>query len=124
MEQGEPIASVPLPARFYLVNAEPGKEQFASSKRELLIKAFDSKYAAEIALEETFSRGTVMNVTTRRRLCGPISMTWNRIPTSIFGRARLWLTYKEAKMSSKNRDLLAPGRVGADGCRGQADNPA
>lgn len=59
-----PIASVPLPARVYIAGAKPVKESNynAEPKAELLVKALNAEYAAEVALLESFSRGSVINL--------------------------------------------------------------
>lgn len=59
-----PIASVPLPARVYLVNTKPIKEgdYKAEPKAEILVKALNSEFAAEVARTEDFRRGYVINL--------------------------------------------------------------
>ena len=59
-----PIASVPLPARIYLVGAKPSRESSytAEPEAEILIKALNSEHAAEVALDDSFKRGSVMNI--------------------------------------------------------------
>lgn len=59
-----PIAGVPLPARVYLVSAKPPRETNFNDEpeAEILIKALNSEHAAEIARDESFVRGSVLNV--------------------------------------------------------------
>ncbi len=59
-----PIASVPMPARIYLVSTQPAKEgsYTAEPEAEILVKALNSRFAAEIARTEEFGRGYVINV--------------------------------------------------------------
>lgn len=65
-----PVVSVPLPASIYVINAEPAREGNVQSEpeAELLIKALDSQYAAEIALTEKFARGAVMNLVEKAKV--------------------------------------------------------
>lgn len=108
-----PIASVPLPARTYVMAAEPAKEVFNSQPQtEILIKALDSKYAAEIALPEKFLRGMVMNVLDKAKIVWSNKYNEDKDPNfKFYTGATVADIQGGAKLSSKNRDLTAPARV-------------
>ena len=108
-----PIASVPLPAQTYVMAAEPAKEVFNSQpEAEMLIKALDSKFAAEIALPEKFIRGMVMNVRDKAKVVWSNQYEEEQDPEfSFYTGATVADIQGGAKLSSKNRDLTAPARV-------------
>ena len=114
-----PVASVPLPARIYLANSEPAKETSFNSQPEadILIKALDSQYAAEIAIKESFVRGSVMN------LYEKALVIWSNLynadldpefkhPEFDFRTGATVVDMRGGEdLSSRNRDLVAPSRV-------------
>jgi hypothetical protein len=106
-----PIASVPLPVRLYLVAAEPAKAP-AAPEAELLVKALDSKFAAEIARVEKVSRGTVLNVREKAEVVWSNNYEVEQDPEFDFRTGTTLVDVQGGeKLSNKNRDLLAPGRV-------------
>jgi hypothetical protein len=62
--QPSPVASVPLPARVYLASAKIASPTNLNAEPEakFLVQAFNSQLPAEIAMEESFLRGNVLNV--------------------------------------------------------------
>jgi uncharacterized membrane protein YgcG len=109
-----PIASVPLPARLYVMAAEPVKEGAYNSQpeAELLIKALNSAFAAEIALAESFTRGTVMNLREAAKVVWSNQYEVDKDPEFDFTTGATLVDIQGGdKLSSKNRDLLAPARV-------------
>jgi hypothetical protein len=102
-----PIASVPLPARTYVMKAEPGKGQV-----DMLIKALNSQFAAEIALEESFTRGMVMNVRNKAKVVWSNQYEEEKDPEFDFYTGVTVADIQGGdERSSKNRDLTAPARV-------------
>lgn len=65
-----PVASVPLPARIYLVSVDPAKDSSYTDEpeAEILIKALNSEFAAEIARQEEFTRGNVINIVDKAKV--------------------------------------------------------
>lgn len=59
-----PVASVPLPGLIFVAGGEEANESNYSDEPEakLIVKALDSKYAAEVAVSKWFRRGSVVNV--------------------------------------------------------------
>jgi hypothetical protein len=108
-----PIASVPLPVRLYLVAAEPAKAVAGSSpEAEILIKALDSKFAAEIARKEKVSRGAVINVREKAEVVWSNNYEVEQDPEFNFRTGTTLVDVQGGeKISSKNRDLVAPGRA-------------
>lgn len=109
-----PIASVPLPARLYVMAAEPAKESAYNSQpdAELLIKALNSSLAAEIALAESFTRGSVMNLRKAAKVVWSNQYNVDKDPEFDFTTGATLVDIQGGdKLSSKNRDLLAPARV-------------
>ncbi len=109
-----PIASVPLPARLYVMRAEPAKDGVynAQPKAELLIKALNSAFAAEIALAQSFTRGTVMNLREAAKVVWSNQYNVQKDPEFDFTTGATLVDIQGGdKLSSKNRDLLAPARV-------------
>lgn len=102
-----PIASVPLPARTYVMKADPGK-----GEAEMLIKALNSKYAAEIALVESFTRGMVMNVRNKAKVVWSNQYNEEKDPEFDFYTGVTVADIQGGdERSNKNRDLKAPARV-------------
>lgn len=108
-----PIASVPLPVRLYLVAAEPAKPVAGSSpEAEILIKALDSKFAAEIARKEKVTRGAVLNVREKAEVVWSNNYEVEQDPEFNFRTGTTLVDVQGGeKLSSKNRDLVAPGRA-------------
>jgi hypothetical protein len=108
-----PIASVPLPVRLYLVAAEPAKAGAGSSpEAEILIKALDSKFAAEIARKEKVSRGAVINVREKAEVVWSNKYDVEQDPEFNFRTGATLVDVQGGeKISSKNRDLVSPGRA-------------
>jgi uncharacterized membrane protein YgcG len=108
-----PIASVPLPVRLYLVAAEPAKPVAGSSpEAEILIKALDSKFAAEIARQEKVTRGTVLNVREKAEVVWSNNYDVEQDPEFDFRTGTTLVDVQGGeKIGKKNRDLVAPGRA-------------
>lgn len=109
-----PIASVPPPARLYVMSAEPAKASSVNSQpeAEVLIKALDSNHAAEIALTESFTRGSVMNVQDRPKVVWSNEYEVEKDPEfNFFTGATLVDVRGGEKLSSKNNNLLEPARA-------------
>ena len=110
-----PIASVPLPARIYLVGAKPAKEKNynAEPEAELLIKALNSKYAAEIALEDKFSRGSVINAHKKATVIwSNYKFTTEQDSEFDFRTGITLIDFSGGeKLSRRNKDLTAPTRA-------------
>lgn len=108
-----PIASVPLPARVYVMNASPPKSGFnAQPEAEFLIKALSSQYAAEIALPSSFTRGAVMNVRNRARVVWSNRYEERQDPEfNFYTGATLVDVQGGERLGRRNRDLTAPGRT-------------
>jgi hypothetical protein len=102
-----PIASVPLPARTYVMKADPGK-----GEAEMLIKALNSKFAAEIALVESFTRGMVLNVRNKAKVVWSNTYNEQKDPEfDFFTGVTIADIQGGDERSNKNRDLTAPARV-------------
>ncbi len=102
-----PNASVPLPARLYLASADTAK-----GEAEILIKALNSQFAAEIALIEEFTRGTVMNLREKAAVVWSNQYEVDRDPEFDFRTGATLVDIQGGeKLSSKNNELLAPARV-------------
>jgi uncharacterized membrane protein YgcG len=108
-----PIASVPLPVRLYLVSSEPAKLVANSSPvAEILIKALDSKFAAEIARKEKVTRGMVLNVREKAEVVWSNNYEEEQDPEFNFRTGTTLVDVQGGeKLSSKNRNLVAPGRA-------------
>jgi hypothetical protein len=112
-----PVASVPLPARVYLVSGDPAKESNYNDEPEakFLVQAFNSLLPAEIAREEDFLRGSLLNVQ------GKASVIW--VNRSDFTEAqanqefdfRTGITVLDFRggdrLSTRNRDLTVPAQA-------------
>lgn len=112
-----PIASVPLPARVYLVSADPARPNnfYDEPEAEILVQAFNSELPAEIALEESFLRGSVLNVHEKA------SVIWVNRTDLPEGKQdeefdfRTGITVIDFRggdqLNSRNRDLTAPAEA-------------
>jgi hypothetical protein len=106
-----PIASVPLPVRLYLVAAEPAKPT-AAPEAEILIKALDSKFAAEIARKEKASRGAVLNVREKAEVVWSNNYEEEQDPEFNFRTGATLVDVQGGeKLGKTNRNLVAPGRA-------------
>ncbi len=109
-----PVASVPLPARVYLANAEPAKETSYNSQpeAEIIIKALNSEYAAEIAIKKSFIRGSVMNLYEKAMIIWSNRYAPEKHPEFDFRTGATVIDMRGGEdLSSRNRDLVAPARV-------------
>ncbi len=105
------VVSAPMPARTYLVAAEPGKG-YKEPRLELLIKSLDSEYAAEVAVTESFSRGSVVNIKEKAAVVTAQKYEPQDEPDFFFRTGVTILDFSGgSKLSSKNRDLIAPSRA-------------
>jgi hypothetical protein len=102
-----PIASVPLPARTYVMKADPGKGEV-----DMLIKALNSRFAAEIALVESFTRGMVLNIRDKAKIVWSNQYDEEKDPEfDFFTGVTIADIQGGGELSNKNRDLTAPARV-------------
>ncbi len=115
--QPSPVASVPLPARIYLVSADPASESTFNDEPEakILVQAFNSQLPAEIALEESFLRGSVLNVRDKA------SVVWVDRADLAQEQANEEFDFRTGitvidfrggdRLSNRNRDLTVPARA-------------
>ncbi|MCA9232013.1 MAG: hypothetical protein KDA57_15300 [Planctomycetales bacterium] len=106
-----PIASVPLPARVYVASAKPAKDTNYNSEpeAELLIRALDAQYAAEIALQESFSRGSVINLHEKAKVIWANNFRPDTDPEFDF---RTGITLLDVSGGEKlGKDLTVPSRA-------------
>ncbi|MCH7751568.1 MAG: hypothetical protein IH898_05370 [Planctomycetes bacterium] len=112
-----PVASVPLPARVYLASAETANESNYNDEPEanILVKVFNSELPAEIAIKESFLRGSVLNVEEKPKViwadrANRDTNEWNE--KFVFRTGITVVDFRGGKrLSSKNRDLTVPARV-------------
>ncbi|MCG8449737.1 MAG: hypothetical protein MI725_09185 [Pirellulales bacterium] len=109
------IASVPLPARVYLISAKPAKESnpYDEPEAELLIKALNSQFAAEIAKADSFSRGSVINIYDSAKVVWSSDFDPEQNSDKFPFRTGITLLdfHGGEKLSTKNRNLLVPVRA-------------
>ncbi|MEM8947557.1 MAG: hypothetical protein AAGD11_20455, partial [Planctomycetota bacterium] len=106
-----PIASVPMPARVYLVNTKPVKAGAVTSEpeAELLIKALNSPFAAEVARTEEFRRGNVINISDKAKVVWTSQRQKEEFPSFNFMTGITVLDFAGgAKLS---RDMTSVSRV-------------
>jgi len=112
--EASPIVSVPLPARIYLVSAKLAKETNFNSESEmkLLIKALNSQYRAEIALEDKFLRGSVINVHEKADVVWSNNYSSEQDLEFDFNTGITLLDFSGGeKLSRRNSDLISPARA-------------
>ena len=109
------IASVPLPAQVYLMGAKPAKESDFTDEAELelLVNALNSEFAAEIAVDHEFVRGSVINLNEKVKVIW--SSDYDPEENSDEFTMRTGITVLDfsggGKLHSKNKDLLTPTRA-------------
>jgi len=112
-----PIASVPLPARVYLASAETANESNYNDEPEanILVKVFNSELPAEIAIKESFLRGSVLNIEEKAKVIRADRAKQNTNEWNEKFNFRTGITVVDfrggKRLSSKNRDLTVPARV-------------
>jgi len=109
-----PIVSVPLPARIFLVSSKPAKESNVNAEPEaqLLIKALNSQYKAEIALAKDFPRGSVINVHEKATVVWSNDFTSEQDSKFDFNTGITLLDFLGGeKLSRRNKDLISPTRA-------------
>ncbi len=109
-----PVASVPLPARIYLVSAEAANENNFSDEPEakILVKAFNSTLPAEIALEEDFARGSVLNLQEKAKVIWADSTKLEPEQEKEEFNFRTGITVIDFRGGEKlSRDMTAPARA-------------
>ncbi len=109
-----PIASVPLPARIYMVSAKAAREGNFNDepKAEILIKALSSEYAAEVARPEYFGRGSVVNMREKAKVVWASKFDPESIPDFNFMTGMTLLDFRGGeKLSRKHKELFAPTRA-------------
>ncbi len=109
-----PVASVPMPARIYLVSAKPsrGNNFNAEPKAEILIKALNSEYAAEVGLTDSFSRGSVINVAKKAKVVWANKFDELDSPPSFrFMTGIAVLDFTGGKKLGKSKGMVVPARA-------------
>ncbi len=109
-----PIASVPLPARVYLAAVKPAKEANYNSEpeAELLVKALNAEYAAEIALLRYFPRGSVVNLHDKATVIWANHYEAESEPKFDFRTGVTLLDFSGGeKLSKRNKKLVEPARA-------------
>jgi hypothetical protein len=111
-----PIASVPLPARIYLVQAKPVKGNNVTSEpeAEVLIKMLDSAFAAELARTEKLLRGSVANFEDKAEVIWSniYEVEGNKDPEFKFRTDITLLDFSGGeKLGSRSSDFIAPARA-------------
>jgi hypothetical protein len=112
-----PVASVPLPARVYLASAETANESNYNDEPEvnILVKVFNSELPAELALEDSFLRGSVLNFEDKASVIWADSADQGTEELNEKFAFRTGITVVDfrggKRLSSKNRDLTVPARV-------------
>ncbi|MCH2114381.1 MAG: hypothetical protein MK171_05665 [Pirellulales bacterium] len=109
------IASVPHPARVHLMSAKPAKETnfTVESKLELLVKALNNEFAAEVSKADFFIRGSVINLREKPTLIKAAEYDPEEDSTEFDLRTGITLLdfLGGEKLHSKNKDLFAPTRA-------------
>jgi hypothetical protein len=108
-----PVAGVPLPARIYLVGGEPAREGNFNSEPEIdvMIKALDSEYAAEVASHESFGRGYVLNLVEKAKVVWSNQFDELENPELNFLTGITVLDCTGGEKLGRSRDLLMPARA-------------
>jgi hypothetical protein len=116
-----PIAVVPQAGLVYVAGAKPANaSNFASeAEAELLIKGLDNRSASEAALEDMFTRGTVLNLMAQQA-----KVIWSSTfqamdedgnqkdsPKFNFRTGLTLLDFVGGETLNNNRELTAPARV-------------
>ena len=108
-----PVASVPMPARVYLVSAKPSRANNfnAEPKAEILIKALNSQYAAEVGLSAFFGRGSVINVVSKAKVIWANKFKEVKPPEFDFLTGITVLDFTGGEKLGKSKDMVAPARA-------------
>jgi len=109
-----PVAGVPMPARIYMVSATPARETNLNDEPEveILIKALNSQYAAEVARQASFSRGSVINVIDKASVITANKIDELDLPKFEFLTGITVLDFSGGeKLSSKNSEMVRPTRA-------------
>lgn len=115
--QPSPVASVPLPARIYLVSADPASESTFTDEPEakILVQAFNGQLPAEIALEKLFLRGSVLNVRDKASVIWVDRADLEQAQINQDFDFRTGITVIDFRggdrLSNRNRDLTVPARA-------------
>jgi hypothetical protein len=111
------VASVPLPARIYLVSADPASESTFTDEPEakILVQAFNGQLPAEIALEKLFLRGSVLNVRDKASVIWVDRADLEQAQINQDFDFRTGITVIDFRggdrLSNRNRDLTVPARA-------------
>ena len=108
-----PVASVPMPARIYLVSAKPtrGNNFNAEPKAEILIKALNSEYAAEVGVSDFFGRGSVINLVEKAKVIWANKFDEPKAPSFNFLTGITVIDFTGGEKLGKSKDLVAPARA-------------
>ena len=109
------IATVPHPARVHLISAKPAKKSnfAAEGELELLVKALNSQFAAEIFKADFFTRGSVINLRDKASVIVSGEFDPEEDPDEFEFRTGITLVDFQGghRLHNKNRDLVAPTRA-------------
>ena len=108
-----PVASVPMPARIYLVSVKPtrGNNFNAEPKTEILIKALNSEYAAEVGVSDFFGRGSVINLVEKAKVIWANKFDEPKAPLFKFLTGITVIDFTGGEKIGKSKDLVAPARA-------------
>ncbi len=108
-----PVASVPLTARIYLVSAKPVRASSftAEPQAEILIKALNSEHAAEIGRQDSFKRGSVINVSDKAKVIWASKFDSTESPSFDFLTGITVLDFTGGDKLGKSKELLKPARA-------------
>lgn len=115
--QPSPVASVPLPARVYLAGADTASESNFNDEPEanILVQVFNSLLPAEIALEKSFLRGSVLNVRDKASVIWVDRADLAQAQVNDDFDFRTGITVIDfrggERLSTRNRDLTVPARA-------------
>jgi len=109
-----PVAGVPMPARVYLVSSKPARDTNfnAEPEADILIKALNSEYAAEVARQESFNRGSVINIIDKAKVIWASKADEEDFPSFKFLTGITLLDFTGGdKLSRKNKEMVVPTRA-------------
>lgn len=109
-----PVVGVPMPGRVYVAGAKEAKENNFSDEpsAKLLIRDLNREHAAEIAMDDWFSRGSVINVRGKAKVIWVDRFEAEDEVEFDFRTGTTLLDFSGGqKLSRKNSELTAPSRA-------------
>jgi hypothetical protein len=113
-----PVAVVPQPGLSFVSTVKNSSNPLAEPEAKMVVKSLDAANAAEIAVADYFTRGTVMNLSRKAQVI------WSSLfkatnqngqpvesPTFDFLTGTTLLDFEGGEPLAKRRDLLAPARA-------------